>query len=59
MIRVGRRTYKSGESFDPKFPGFIENGTLLASKENLQLLLNDAKHPFGHGYCLAWALLDL
>jgi len=38
---------------------FIENSTVLATQENLQLLLNDAKHPFGHGYCLAAALLGL
>jgi hypothetical protein len=38
---------------------FIENSTVLATQENLQLVLNDAKHPFGHGYCLAAALLGL
>jgi len=38
---------------------FIENNTMLATKENLEIMLNDKKHPFGHGYCLAWALLGL
>jgi len=38
---------------------FIEKNTILATKENLQIMLNDDKHPFGHGYCLAAALLDL
>jgi hypothetical protein len=38
---------------------FIERNTVEATKENLQILLNDRKHPFGHGYCLAVALLDL
>jgi hypothetical protein len=38
---------------------FIENGTMLATDENLTIMLNDDKHPFGHGYCLAMALLDL
>jgi hypothetical protein len=38
---------------------FIENGTMLAIDENLMIMLNDPKHPFGHGYCLAMALLDL
>uniref|UniRef100_A0A6C0EK58 Uncharacterized protein n=1 Tax=viral metagenome TaxID=1070528 RepID=A0A6C0EK58_9ZZZZ len=36
---------------------FIVNDTMLASEENLHIMLNDDKHPFGHGYCLAWALL--
>jgi len=38
---------------------FIENSTMLATDENLTIMLNDDKHPFGHGYCLAMALLDL
>ena len=37
---------------------FINKGTMLATKENLEIMLNDDKHPFGHGYCLAKALLD-
>lgn len=36
---------------------FIKNGTMLATPENLEIMLNDAKYPFGHGYCLAAALL--
>lgn len=38
---------------------FIVNGTMLATKGNLEVMLNDEKHSFGHGYCLAMALLDL
>lgn len=38
---------------------FIVGGTMLATSENLNIMLNDTKHSFGHGYCLAWALLDL
>lgn len=34
-------------------------GTILATKENLTKLFNDAKYPFGHGYCLAWYLINL
>ncbi len=37
---------------------FIEDNTILATKKNLEIMLNDSKHPFGHGYCLALALLD-
>lgn len=38
---------------------FIENDTMLAIDENLMIMMNDGKHPFGHGYCLAMALLEL
>ena len=30
---------------------------LLINQNNMRVMLNDAKHPFGHGYCLAMALL--
>jgi hypothetical protein len=37
---------------------------MLASRENLGLMLADTRHPFGHGYCLAaclqgWGVADL
>jgi len=35
---------------------FIEQDTMLATPENLDIMLNDEKHAFGHGYCLAIAL---
>jgi hypothetical protein len=34
----------------------IQNGTIEATPENLKVLINDEKHPFGHGYCLSMAL---
>ena len=37
---------------------FITYHTMLVTVENIQIMLNDPKHPFGHGYCLAIALLD-
>lgn len=36
---------------------FIENNTSLCTREMIDVYLNDVKHPFGHGYCLAIALL--
>ncbi len=36
---------------------FIKNDTILATTLNIQIMLNDDKHPFGHGYCLAMALV--
>lgn len=38
---------------------FIEDDSMLATRENLEIMLNDTKHAFGHGYCIAWALLNL
>jgi hypothetical protein len=38
---------------------FISTDNVVdATVDNLRILLNDAKHPFGHGYCLAAALGD-
>lgn len=36
---------------------FIEQDSVEASERNLAILLEDPKHPFGHGYCLAWTLM--
>lgn len=38
---------------------FIQNGTMLVTAENINIMLNDTKERFGHGYCLAAALLGL
>lgn len=35
---------------------FIQSDSIDATERNLAILLNDGKYPFGHGYCLAWAL---
>lgn len=37
---------------------FIVCDTVLANRHNLSLFLYDALHPYGHGYCLAEALLS-
>jgi hypothetical protein len=37
---------------------WIDRDSIAVTPENLQILLNDPKHPFGHGFCLAAALLD-
>lgn len=34
---------------------FIENNTILATKENMDIMLNDPKHSFGHD--TVWHLL--
>lgn len=38
---------------------FIVDGTIEANEKNMKIMINDRKHIFGHGYCLATALLDL
>ena len=37
---------------------FIENSTMLVTLKNIGIMLKDSAHSFGHGYCLAMALLD-
>ena len=37
---------------------FIINNTMLATPQNLNIMMNDSKHPYGHGYCLANSLLE-
>jgi len=38
---------------------FIQKSTILATTQNLGIMLHDEKHAFGHGYCFAMALLGL
>lgn len=38
--------------------GTMAGHTMLFNKEYLQILLNDTKKPFGHGFCLAIALME-
>lgn len=38
---------------------FIINHTILVTPHNMNIMINDPKHAFGHGYCLAMALLNL
>eukprot|EP01084_Bolivina_argentea_P168753 292573_1 len=37
----------------------LEGNVMVPTKGNLKILLNDEKHPFGHGYCIAMALQDI
>jgi hypothetical protein len=46
--------YKQHYSVDNTF---IQNRTMLCTVQNLCIMLNDGLHPFGHGYCLAMALM--
>lgn len=38
---------------------FIDKNTVLINEKNAKLLLNDPKHDFSHGFCLAIALLGI
>lgn len=46
-----KQTYGVGDDF-------IQNQTALMNRRSLEIFLNDSHHAFGHGYCLAWALLS-
>lgn len=47
-----KKYYKVGDDF-------IVNSTISVTKENMEIMMNDTSYPFGHGYCLAMALLGL
>ena len=38
---------------------FLVDHSVLVTTESMELLINDTKHNFGHGYCLAMTLLGL
>jgi hypothetical protein len=38
---------------------FFEGGTVAVNVDNMKILLNDPKHPFGHGYCLAMEIMGI
>jgi len=37
---------------------FIKQDTIIVNDYNMNIMLNDPKHSFGHGYCLGLALLN-
>lgn len=38
---------------------WIIDNTILVNDNNMKILVNDTKHAFGHGYCLAMSLLNI
>lgn len=38
---------------------WIDNHTIEINQNNIDIMLNDSKHCFGHGYCVAMAILDM
>jgi len=62
IVEVDGPHQESMEYYTEKYnvdQDFITHDSVLATGSNLQILLDDPKHPFGHGYCLAAALLNL
>jgi hypothetical protein len=47
-----KETYNVGDDF-------IESDTILVNEDNMRIMLNDPKHPYGHGYCLVSLWLEL
>jgi len=35
---------------------FIDQDSVLINYKNVMILINDDKHPYGHGYCLGYML---
>ncbi len=62
IIEVDGPRQESIEYYKDKYnvsDNFIVDNTIKINKKNMKIMLNDIKHPFGHGYCLAMNLLDL
>lgn len=38
---------------------WISESSIPINEKNLEILLNDERHPFGHGFCLAGAVLGI
>lgn len=36
---------------------FIAEDSILVTNENMEIMMNDTKHSFGHGYCLGWSIV--
>ncbi len=61
IIEVDGPHEESLEYYKEKYKvdnNFIENNTIICNEKNINIMLNDSKHPFGHGYALSMALLD-
>jgi hypothetical protein len=48
--------YKEKYGVDDKF---IEKETMLVNGANINIMLNDDRHAFGHAMCISMALLDM
>ena len=61
IIEVDGPHQESSQYYSEKYgtpDNFIKHNCMKASEKNLNIMLEDEKHPFGHGYCLALALIS-
>jgi hypothetical protein len=62
IVEVDGPKSESNEYYKQKYGVDMEislNNDIVVTYEKMSILLNDEKHPFGHGFCLAMALLDM
>jgi len=62
IVEVDGPRSRSLEYYKKKYDvgdDFIQDDTILMDEKILDIMLNDEKERFGHGYCLAGCLLDL
>ena len=62
IVDMGGPKYKSIDHYKQKYNtdlGITANNTIDVTYDNMKILLNDDKHSFGHGYCIAMAFLDI
>lgn len=61
IIEVDGPHQESASYYQKKYNAdkkFIDKSTILINENNIQIMLNDDKHAFGHGYCLGMTLLN-
>ena len=62
IIEVDGPRQRSSEYYTETYgtpDDWIENETISVTEDNMKILINDTRERFGHGYCLAIALLDM
>lgn len=62
IVEVDGPTQESMPYYQKKYKvsdDWIKDHSIKATKENIDIMLNDERHSFGHGYCLAMALQDM
>jgi hypothetical protein len=62
IVEVDGPREESIEYYKEKYgveSNFIENDTILLNEDNMRIMINDTRHAFGHGYCLAMALKNM
>jgi ribA/ribD-fused uncharacterized protein len=59
IIEVDGPHMESQRYYRERYGIDVSSGTIDVTVENMRIMINDTKHAFGHGYCLAMELLGI